>query len=257
MIDYLKNIYRIYGYFYFKIWVLHLLVLCSIFFIDIKYFLYSVCVFLLYMPLMQLITHEYVSHEYIQPKNKWIDLLCLLLFYSQENNVQAKRDFHVMHHRHWKNVELDPAQQKMKNIPIWRYILSLQRPVEQNIIPVQNAMLENNIWVKMLNKHSQKIYWLYVSIMFLTLPLEWFFVMCIYFPWLGVIVFFTHDQVFHGKIKSKDHNWYLPIFGSQSWHIYHHENYDKCYHGPTFWKWLNPAWYYQLLLFKTNTSCLK
>ena len=250
----LKEIYKIYGYYHFKVWALHIFVLLSLLLVDIKYLGYALCLHVFYMPLLQLITHDYISHEYIEPKNRWLDLVFLLMFYTNERTVQGKRDFHVAHHRYWiNNPDKDPALQKMRNIPIWRYVLALQQPVTHDKIEsVKNTLLKNNRWVVLFEPHYRKIYWAYTLIMFLVLPLPWFVALCIYLPWLLTVIPNFHDQVFHGTIQSKDHGWYLPLFSSQAWHLKHHEDYQTHYHGTKFWKWLNIAWYYHLLFFKPS-----
>lgn len=257
MISKLKNIYDVYGYYYFKLWTLHFLVLSSVFFIDIKYFLYSLIVYLVVAPLMVLVNHDYVSHEYVRPKNQWIELFCLFLMYIHDTNVQTKRIFHVNHHRKWYDPTQDPTCQKMQGVPVWRYILGFQRPVEQQLDPVKNISLLNNKWVQFFDQDYRKIYWAYIILMLVALPMSWFFVVCIYFPWVRMLISNSHDQVFHGKLQSNDHTWYLPFYSSGSWHIQHHKQYAHGYHGPGIWKWLNLAWYYQLLLFDDHNSDLE
>jgi hypothetical protein len=207
------------------------------------------------MPLHQLVIHEYVSHEYITPKNKFVDLFLLLIFfYAYGFSVKSKRQYHITHHRHWKEPTQDPTQQKMENVPLWRYVLGFQEPKIQNLDIVDSRLLKNNQWVKLFEPHGTKILIAYNVLMFIVLPIEWFVVFCIYLIWIISVTGNMHDYLFHGSIQSKDHGWFLPFFGSQAWHLYHHEHYNSYYHGPGLWKWLNLAHYYQLMFFKKNNT---
>lgn len=250
MIHKLKDIIGNYGYFHFKIWILNLAVFSSFFFIDIRYFGYSLLIWLFYMPLIQLIHHEYVSHQYIQPKNRWIDLVCLFLLYFANTSAKDKHAWHIDHHLKWQNPDQDPIQQKMSKVSIWRYVFGFQEPVSVNIPPKQNVLLENNQWVRLFDTHVLAIYLTYVIVMFIVLPVPWFFIICIYVPWISMLVANFHDHLFHGQFGSQDHNWYLPVFGNAAWHCKHHEEFHTAYYGPGQWKWVNLLWYYQLLLFK-------
>jgi fatty acid desaturase len=237
MLDKIKNFYNTYGYFYFKLWTLHSLVLVCLLTIDIKYFFIACLVFLVLMPLHQLVVHEYVSHEYIVPKNQYADLILLLfLFYAYGLNVKSKRDYHINHHRFWQQPNRDPTQQKMHNVAIWRYVLGFQKPLVQQLEPVKNSMLDNNRWVRIFEPYSRRIFLTYTVVLLIFLPIEWFAIFCIYYPWLNVIVFNFHDQMFHGRISSHDHSWYLLLFGNQAWHIEHHSKYREIYYGPGLWK---------------------
>jgi hypothetical protein len=67
------------------------------------------------MPILQTIAHDYICHEYIQPRNKVIEIICLIVFYGLAGrSIDGKRAYHVSHHRFWKTPDLDPPQQKMK-----------------------------------------------------------------------------------------------------------------------------------------------
>jgi fatty acid desaturase len=258
MIKKIKNFCSVYGYFYFKLWLLHSLVIASLLAIDIKYFFIGCLVYLILMPLQQLVIHEYVSHEYVVPKNQYIDLFLLLfLFYAYGFSVKSKREYHINHHRFWQKPDLDPTQQKMHNVPLWKYVFGFQQPLVQNLEPVKSSRLDNNRWVQIFDSRGRYVYLIYTVTLLVLLPIEWFVVICIYYPWLLLTVFNFHDQVFHGKISSKDRSWYLPLFGNQAWHLNHHDRYREIYYGPGFWKWVNPSYYYQLGFFNLTNSSLK
>jgi len=253
MINKLKNFYKIYGNFYLKTWLLHLLVLVSLLSIDIFYFFVAIGVTLLYMPLQQLVLHEYISHEYITPKNKLIDLILLVMFfYAYGLNVKSKKQYHITHHKYWKLKTKDPTQQKMDGVPFWRYVLGFQTPKSQNLDAVDSQLLKNNQWVQLLEPHGTKILVAYNVLMFILLPIEWFVVFCIYLLWLIVILANIHDFIFHGIPSAKDYSWLVLIYGSAAWHLHHHENYNNHFHGPGLWKWANLAYYYQLIFFREN-----
>jgi hypothetical protein len=253
MLSTIKNFYATYGYFYFKIWALHLGVLLSLLLVDIQYFFIAILIFLLLMPLQQLVIHEYISHGYIKPKNQYVDLVVLLfLFYVYGSTTTEKKNYHMTHHRLWKDSNTDPTQQKINAVPFWRYVLGFHRPLIRNLDSVKNTLQLDNRWVKIFESRSKKIFLLYSAAMFIFLPIEWFIVCCVYYPWLNLIIFNTHDQVFHGKTKIKDSSWYLPVFGNQAWHVQHHERYMSDYYGPGLIKWLNLAYYYRLLLFTST-----
>lgn len=253
----LKEFYNTYQYFYFKFWTLHILVLVSLFTLEFKYVLYSIGIYMLYMPLLMVIHHDYISHEYVKPKNQWIDLLCLIISYTTEVDVKGKKDFHTEHHKTWKYSNQDPTQRKMKNVPIWRYVFGFLKPVAFKVPPIKCNILTESRWAKHLDRHCRKIYWAYVVICLIILPWPWFVVVCIYTPWLGAILFNLHDHIYHGNIIAKDRNWLLLLYSSAAWHVKHHEHYRSWYHGPGIWKWLNLSWYYQLALFNFAPSKIK
>lgn len=251
MLRKIKDFYNTYHYFYFKFWIIQSLVLISLITLEFKYFLYGIVIYILYMPLLTVIQHDYISHEYIKPRNQWFDLLCLLLNCTTDTTVKGKKDFHTEHHKTWRDPEKDPTQRRMKGVPIWRYLFGFYTPVALELPEIKCNILTESRWAKYLDKHYRKIYLFYLLVCLIILPWPWFITICIYVPWIGAILFYLHDQIYHGSsIKSKDRPWLLPIYSSAAWHIKHHENYRVWYHGPGIWKWLNLSWYYQLLFFK-------
>lgn len=251
LLDRITHFFRIYGYHHILTWMIHVLAIFALIYLDIIYFLFGIVVFLLIMPLLQLIFHEYVSHEIIKPRNKIIDFLVLFLFYTHGQTVKNKRAFHVTHHVGYLDPTNDPTQLKIKAAKnIFWYIFNLQQPLAQELIPVKNTLLESNDMIKLLEPHAFKIAWFYRLVMFLLLPIEWFCVFVLYLLWLNILISAVHDVFFHSDINGQDSSWLLPLWSNAAWHIKHHENPDSLYFGPTWLKWLNLSWYYYLCLFK-------
>lgn len=257
MIHQLKEFYSIYGLYYIRMWIILALTVISLVVLDIEYFLIAIGMYLLYMPIVSTIEHEYVCHEYVVPKNKIIDFFALLIFYiHQDSKITNKRNYHITHHRYWKDPHRDPTQEKMIGVPIWRHVLGFERPMAHRLDQVSNAKLENNSNVKLLDPYARQIYWGYRIAMFIFLPIHWFVVFVIYVPWLYTTAMNFHDELFHGKIKSKDSSWYLPIFSNGAWHIKHHSEYAYNYHGPAAIPRFNISWYFQKLFFVVNKKPL-
>jgi fatty acid desaturase len=236
---------------------MQLLAVVALICLPFTYFVYALIAYQVLMPLIQLISHEFICHEYVTPKNKLSELFVFIIFYGfGGRTVLSRRSYHVSHHRYWKTPEKDPPQQKMAAGTFWGYIFNTQKPVAQNIDMVTSKRLDENPLVKKLNPIANKIYWAFHITLFILLPIEWFVVILIYVPVLLMLTFNVHDYIFHGpKFKSKDHGYYLPLFGNQAWHIQHHSEYATNYFGPGLWKYVNPSWYLTKLLFNdTNKS---
>jgi fatty acid desaturase len=257
MLDSIKSFYNTYGYFHVRAWTVQCLAMVALVVLPIEYFAYSLMIYVFMMPLVQLISHEYVCHEYVTPKNTLINWVVLIIFYGLAGrSVTAKRSYHVSHHRYWKDPEKDPPQQKMAAGTFWGYVLNTQRPVAQNIDLVTSLTLDQNPIVKLLDPIANRVYWIFHITLFLLLPVEWFVVILIYVQVLMSLLFNVHDYMYHGpKYRATDHSYYLPLFGNQAWHIKHHEYNKTNYFGPGLWKYINPSWHYTKLLFNdTNKS---
>ena len=257
MLKKIQEFYKIYGYYHCKMWAWHLLIILCLIVLPFEYFLWSILVHLILMPITQTISHDYICHEYIQPRNKVIEIICLIVFYGLAGrSIDGKRAYHVSHHRFWKTPDLDPPQQKMKESSFWRYALNFQKPVSYNLPYVKNNLFKNNSLVKKLDSHSEKIFWIFHGLLFIILPIEWFAVISIYYIGFGTIIGGIHDQIFHRYNTATDRSWYLPIFGNQAWHIKHHEESDRIYYGPGLIKWVNPSMYIHKIFFKPTDHCL-
>jgi hypothetical protein len=250
MIDKIKNIYKTYGSYYLNIFVLSIMSIISLFTIDFEYFLYTIVIFVMVMPILQTIEHEYICHQYVIPKNKIIDFVCLMLFYMlQGRGIEHRINYHMTHHRYWKDPTMDPTQQKLLNTSMWKYIFGIGKPVNQLIIDVDSSLLNNPI-IKKLNPYAKLIQVTYLVILFLCLSWNWFVVFAFYFPWMMMLVMNFHDELFHGRIKSQDNSWYFILYGNAAWHIEHHSNFKSVYDGPDNMYLINPAWYFKKIFFK-------
>ena len=251
MINKIKQIYNTFGYYFFKVWFLHLFTLLGLLFIDLKYFGIAWILFFIFMPFYQLIFHDWLSHEYVKPKNYFAKWVSLIFFYTQDNTVLVKKNYHVNHHRNWLTPDKDPTVQKMKGLSYIRYVLGWQMPVLQDVISVENSILKSSKLVQWLDKNQRVLYWIHMLVLFALLPLPWFMVVAIYFPWTMMIVASSHDYYFHGPVKGKDSSWLVPLFSAGAWHVHHHDYWKEGeYYGPGLWCWINPGWYFRLLLFK-------
>jgi len=257
MLSKLKNIFQVYGPYTINSFVIAALAIISLITLDFDYFLYALLMFVVLMPLFQSISHEYVCHEYIVPRNQVIGFFLMLASYAVGGQrIAPKRNYHISHHRHWKNAELDPTQVKMQGLPVWRIVFNLRRPVRLPIESVSSGLAYSSRLMSTLDCYATHIHMVYVLSMFLLLPWQWFVTVVIYFPWISWTVWNWHDTLFHKNKHSKDHSFYLLLFGNGAWHVKHHSEYARNYYGPGLCKYLNLAWYYKLLLFKDNPCCL-
>lgn len=252
MLSKFKEFYAVYGYYSFRVWILHILSLCAILYLDIEYLLAGIVFFLLVMPLHTLVFHDWISHEYVRPRNKLAEWFSLFVFYSQDDTIRGKKNYHVYHHRNWQNQDLDPTYQKLKGLPWYRYVFGLQTPVKQNIPNIENSLLESSSLVKLLDKNHRRIYFLLVVVLLCVLPFSWFVITMIWYPWLFMIVYNTHDYYFHGPWQGSDRSWFTVIFTTQAWHRAHHSRWRDEFYGPGWWRILNPGWYWRHLLFRST-----
>lgn len=244
--------YQIFGCHYLKNWTWHLLAIICILTLDPRFFLISFAIFLIVTPLIQVISHDYVSHEYITPKNRFYQFLVLGLWYLLGQTVQNKKNYHYWHHINWQNRNIDPTQKLLANKSFFRYLFSLHFPVDNSIPIVLKGSLVNSPSIRMLDKYSIHIYWTSLIAMIIFLPWTWFVTLIVYPTWLQMLIERLHDYYFHGGGPKKDTAWLLFLFGSASWHIHHHRNWHDEYHGPEIWKWFNLCWYFRQIMFIKN-----
>lgn len=228
---------------------MHVLAITGLIVLDFEYFLYGTVIFFFMMHLYALVFHDWISHEYIQPRTWLLKGILLLFFYTQDNTIKSKKNYHVYHHRFWRDRALDPTYQKLKNLSLVRYVFSLHSPVQQSIPNTESSVLESSVLIKTLDKYSKHIYFAYLLLMFAVCSTGWFFAVAVYFPWLMLILFNVHDYYFHGPVNGKDASWTTFVFSTQAWHRRHHEFWFEEYYGPGWWRLLNPAWYYRHLFF--------
>lgn len=257
MLQAIKDTISKYGYYHTMVWIIHAAAILSLIVFPIEYFIYGVIFYLLAGPILHLTSHEYISHQSIAPRNRWIDLFVLLVFYANGFNIRHKKAFHVTHHVHWQEPDQDPTQRRISAAGnTWRYVFNLVQPEVLNLRPVRDLLSERNHWVQILEPHARKITWIYRIALFMLLPIEWFAVFVVWFSWLNMLTWSLNDVAFHGPNPTRDRSWYVFFWGCNAWHVYHHNNPHDVYFGPGPWRWLNLQWYYYLLLFRKETNPL-
>lgn len=245
----LKEFYNTYGYYYIRIWSIHVLALAGLFIFDLASIAGILIAALLFYHVYALIYHEWISHSYIKPRNSFVKWILLLMFYSQDNTIQKKKNYHVYHHRMWEDPNCDPTQQKLKDKSLFRYLFGLHKPVAQTIPSIEISLLETEPVIKYLDKYGRVLYTCILVSLFLILPFTWFFAVAVYFPCFMTVCANFHDYYFHGPLHGKDKNYLTLLFSTQAWHIEHHLRWHDEYYGPGYWCLMNPSWYFRKLLF--------
>lgn len=252
MLEKIRNFYRIYGIYYIEIWLTHLVSVIGLLFMPLEYFFYGLFFFWLLLPLTQLLTHEYISHEYIQPRNRALSVVFLcLVYWLTKHTIFSKKNFHFYHHKHWQDPGTDPTLQKMKGSKLLPYLFSVVKPVPLDLPKTESSLLKNDRLIRWLDEHSGYIHYGSRLIMLILFPIEWFVVVNAYFVSMNLIRSNYSEYYFHGPLNGRDRNWMCLLFGNGVWHIRHHTVSAKLYFGPGLWKWFTLSWYYYLLFFKT------
>ena len=246
----LKQFYQTFGWYYVRIWTIHVAALAGVFVLDFRDILAIFIAGLFFNHAYQLIFHDWISHDYIRPRNTVFKWLCLMLFYSQDNTIRKKKNYHVFHHQNWQNAEVDPTQQKLKNRGLFEYLFALHSPVAQNIPVREVSLLENEPVIKFFDQHSKLVYFATLVMAFAILPMTWFLAVAIYFPCINTVLGNYHDFYFHGPMQGQDKNLLTTVYGTQAWHIAHHQSWREEYYGPGWWFLINPTWYYRQLFFE-------
>jgi hypothetical protein len=245
----IKRFYQIYGYYYIRVWIIYLLSAVGLFLFSPLDIAFVLLVGLLFYHLYGIIYHDWISHSYIEPRNLFFKWILLLVFYSQDNTIQKKKNYHVYHHKTWTDPSLDPTQQKLKDKTLFRYLFSLHKPVSQNISIIDVSLLEKEPMIKSVDKYGKFVYSCILISLFVIFPFKWFFAVAIYFPCIILLLSNYHDYYFHGPLKGKDKNYLTVLFSTQAWHIEHHERWREEYYGPGYWYLINPGWYFRKLFF--------
>lgn len=221
--------------------------------LPIQWFLLSLVLYFFALPLFGLIMHDWICHEFCEPKNSALTVLMLLFFYTHDNNVKNKKNYHVLHHRTWNTPEQDPTYRKLQGRTFWQYLLALHNNLDLGIPNRDWNRIEHTKLVQWLDRHSRSVYWFYMLTMFLIVPWPWFVTICVFYQWITYCMLCYHDYHLHGPVRRPDHSWAQIVFGQGTWHQAHHENWQVEYYGPGLWRWFNPAWYYRHWFFKSNT----
>jgi len=233
-----------------KTWLLHLTVAVCLAQLPVVYMLAAVAVFWIMMQLYQLIFHDWICHNYCEPRGGVLTAAMLLIFYTHDNNVHSKRNYHIYHHRHWQDQDRDPTYRKLEGVSLWRYWLGLQRNLDLGIPNRDVSLLEQHTWVRWMDQHSRKIYVVWVAAMAVLLPWPWFVIVCVYYPWLLHLFMCWHDYHLHGPTQQADQNWLSLAAGHCAWHKQHHLQWQQEYYGPGVWRWFSVSWYLRHLLFR-------
>ena len=222
--------------------------------LPMSYIVWALVFYFFATPLVALIFHDWICHEYCKPRNPVMKFLLLMFFYLHDNNVKLKKNYHVFHHQMWGTPEKDPTYRKLKGVSFLRYAFGLQNNLDLGVPEREFSILEDLPWVRFMDRHSRTIYLASVVILFVVLPLEWFAVFGVLYPWLFFVLLSYHDYHLHGPVRNPDRAWMTVVFAHAAWHQYHHEHWRTEYYGPGLWRWINPAWYYRHLLFVTNNT---
>jgi hypothetical protein len=236
-------------------WLLHIFAFSGLMLFDFDWFLTALVLYILINPLHQIISHNYISHEYIEPRLGIFKILFLMIFYHKGEKLSTKRNYHTFHHKMYKtNPEQDPTMQLVANKSLFRYLFSLHKPVALSIPNVDKSDLSEYWLVKFCDQHSMKIYWAFIIVPFLLLPLKWFVILRVYVPWMIHIMAKFHDYYFHGSIQGNDNIILFMMYGGGGLHVQHHDKWLNDLYGTKFTRWFNLGWYYRLLFFKPNAT---
>jgi len=212
-------------YFFFS----HLLLIIGIVLVPFnEWYLYDLLIFsTVTWPLISLTQHSYFHHAYLKFRNpvfKWI-LLCHMTIYSywKFNDI---RSYHVTHHELWLT-DKDPTAQEIRQGWV-KYYFGLTDPV-----PIRNLTVsKKDKDLEFINSNFYLIKFVVLSLLLIILGIEWFVHLFLVQQFLMYFFYKFHDIVFHSTDKAKDKPWLYPIFGSDSFHIKHHKNFNK-----SFWMW--------------------
>lgn len=203
----------------------------------------AVIFYVITMPIVQLIFHDYASHNNIIPKNQTVEAVCLWIFCVLGGRLNQKFAYHRAHHQHWCRPELDPTQQKIHANQFWSYVFGTGCGVPQSFEPHIHPLIDTSKTAKFVDRHANIIQLVTLVVALVLLPLEIFAVVFVLYPWMLMIVFSYHDWYFHGPKSKADNCWWFLLWNNACWHVHHHRNPNELYFGPSGWKWFNISWY--------------
>lgn len=232
--------------------VLHLLALSGLLVVDIMYWWWTLLLYVLLMPLMLVIMHDWICHGYVQPRGRLSLAIVTLLNIIWGLPVKDKKQYHDMHHQTWRTPARDITGNKLINTTLLAYLLRWRI---HNNIELDGDRPKDHLQYPMIWR-LERYHWLLKLAIFvsawLALPLEIFFMLFVWYPWLAFVFGSMNEYWFHGPVQNNDNGWFMPVWSSAAWHRSHHEKPGSAYYGPGFWRWLNPGYYYQLALFKPS-----
>jgi len=233
------------------------LVLPAVFFVPLWQFVVSFFVGRIIESIYIATYHEYHVHKLLKPRSEFIEFLGYWRLVSGE--IQSPFDkvsYHWKHHEFF-DTEKDPTQSKLDlaSNPIL-YCLDMTPPgAWHNVDPDRIKIVDTRLY-RFFQKYWAHVFLLNI-ILWVTLTSFWTFVVWFIFPsWAWLCVWKTIDWRTH-KLKRKDANWQVLLYGSQCFHQWHHDTYHdssnspaELFYGPGIWKWLNIDFYVQKLTFK-------
>lgn len=223
------------------------LVLVTLFF-DSKLLLLGLLLgFLLWIP-ADIIRHDYVEHNYLTPKNKYIryfiELYIQWLVPSTYHDRQGMVEHHKVHHRYWKtDKDIFTKRVEQEFIPgLQDYDISfIRKPDAVNDVNVP-YLIETKLLVFVC---VALVYGIANAVFLVLLPYT-----------IVNVLNFQHDWYFF-KFGEKNYPWLFPLTLNQSWHLDHHkkfkkipDNWDRTFNGPRWVRYINPQYYFARLIFR-------
>lgn len=224
--------------------LLHLAAAAVMLWLPWVYTLGAVLFYMIAMPIVQLVSHDYLCHAYMRPRNRVIEAVSLWIFCMLGGRVTEKISFHREHHRYWKDPNTDPTQRKISVNNVWLYVLGLGQHVPHEFPRHEHPVLAQSSIMRFFDQHAMLVRVITVSTGLILLPLEMMAVMFVLFPWMMLLVFNYHDWHFHGPRAGKDSAAWFLLFNTACWHLHHHRHPRRVYFGPGKWRWFNLSWYF-------------
>jgi len=222
-------------------------VIIGLIILDHTYLMYSILLGHFAMSIVILYDHEGLSHHYITPRNKLLDILMFFITALWCSGPLHFYKRHIDHHINWKNPDTDYIEHSV-NQGILLHALGL---TEMSKFPVEYI---NHFPV--LTQYKKDIVFLFACFLLAISPTVLFYFWLL--PWVYTRFWLTFitESLQHG-FQEFAHNerdfWFIiPIFGQFGVHHSHHLSTRKIVYAPRnmpLLKWLNPHFYLAKLLF--------
>ena len=236
--------FRNVGAYHQKLYAVQLLTIIGLYIVPLHYALLSLLILFPVWQLVYIIMHDYISHQYIEPKNKIVQFLSLMFITILTGEALLdKKNYHMAHHTRW-NTEKDPTYSTLKNHSLFVYLFDFYQtplsPIEHTINKLPNNI---ELWI---NANATIIFYLGIVVSFIFMPLWLFFVLHVYLRFLLTLLGHLIDFYYH-KIPDDDISKDIPfltiLLGGGAAHIYHHKYFATADYGRGYWKYLNLGWY--------------
>jgi len=206
-------------------------------------------VFLL-LPLVSTTFHDYISHEYIKPKNIVIETILLVIFiFYWWTNLSLKKNYHYLHHK-YTYTDKDPTWKRLQSSTTLQFMFDLCPKLDLELDLEELPKFTSPVWI-FFDKYYAYIPLIGIPIWLMFLPLWTFFTFYI-FPSLVFHLMASWIDIHwhkHHKLTGADNSWFVLVFSFQAWHEAHHKQWKTLYQGPAPWKYLNPSFYAIKLFF--------